>query len=246
MNVGPTPPGTLPPLPRTATGWPTVVGVLCMVLGGLGLTGMMWNVLASSEQMTDPFGLRDWSERETRRLEDEPPMTSQPSEDIEIDWPDGKKTRVSFPKPEPVTIEVEEDPSPQQMEELVRLTNPYHGGSLGSVLLTALAALAKSLLVLGGFLLYRRRPAAKGFLLGTAMFLILESVVSQALMMHGILSFRGFGGKMGEEFFRGILLASQVGGLIFSLAGPVFLLIWFNRRKIVREVESWRTETIAH
>jgi len=217
-----------------------------MVFGGLGLTGLAWNVLASSKQMADPLGIYAWNERETRRIEEESLVASQPSEDVEIEMPDGEKIRVSFPKPEPATTQVEEAPAPRQVgEEMSRLTNPYHGRSVWSVLLMALAMLAKSLLVVGGFLLYRRRPVARGLLLGTAALLVLETLLAQSIVLNGILSsqgfgLRGFGGKMGEEFFRGAVLFGTLIGLVFSLAGPVFLLIWFHRRKIIREVESWR------
>jgi len=97
-----------------------------------------------------------------------------------------------------------------------------------------------AVLLVGGVLLLKRRPAARPLHIAFACMeiplLCLGAVMSVVLM-----------GQMnlptgpGTEVAKAMMPVFVVCSIVIWIAYPVFLLIWFLRRKVRQEVASWRT-----
>jgi len=89
-------------------------------------------------------------------------------------------------------------------------------------------------LLAAGIMLVLRKPAARPLYLGYACLAVVTCVVGLAVT---VLAFSGSG-------MEGPAAAGMYGGIACSLplglAFPIFLLIWFLRGSIAREVAGWR------
>ncbi len=104
----------------------------------------------------------------------------------------------------------------------------------------------------GGVMLLQRRAAAAmmlklwaGVYLATQALLIIVTAVLAMAASDSLLAELAEEGVEAEvlEFLRGAWTLIVIGGSLFSFLwlaiAPAFLLIWFRRKKIQREVESW-------
>lgn len=118
----------------------------------------------------------------------------------------------------------------------------------------AVYAVLGVLLLVTGVAMIRRRPVARPLALNWAWLKIVASGfgavvgwITQKANVQAIASPDGTGamsagmGSMMEAF----AIAAVVGTLLFALALPVFMLVWFTRRTIREEVRGWRAEASA-
>ena len=112
--------------------------------------------------------------------------------------------------------------------------------------MSLILALAAGLLLLGGMSLVRRghRAASILFIWSILKILLLFANVSLQLALQSQVMDQAATELQPVPGGRAILFGSMaVGlscGLIFALAGPIFLLVWFRRRVIKEEVATWK------
>ncbi|MHC4443904.1 MAG: hypothetical protein ACYTF1_02960 [Planctomycetota bacterium] len=185
--VPPTEPGQMVIPPRPSS-WATVIGIIAIVLGALGILGVIWGAIASyfAESMM--------------------PMMSATQRAELIDS--------------------------MKEYELLTMVN----GMLGLVVAV--------LLLIAGIGLIKRRPWSPKLCKTWA---VLKMVVAVIGMVVGIImqqsTFEAMSQQsnvpgFGQWMFVGMLIGTCF-GLIWGWALPVFMLIWFSRRKIKEEVVSW-------
>ncbi len=178
------------PGPAERASWPGVVGVICIVFGGLGILGGVWGIIA--------------------------PLFNE--------W------LASLMPPEQ-----------QATMEAAAKVNPYPVAT--SLFMLAIAAL----LLAGGIGLVRRRGGAIGLLRAWAAIKIVWVIVGTFVglhMTHALMeemqNQMGSGPAPGmEAIMTASLVFGVVVGILWGCALPVFVLIWFSRRKIRNEVASW-------
>jgi len=128
-----------------------------------------------------------------------------------------------------------------------------------ATLMPILAAVLGTLLLISGILLIMRRRVASSLMLVWAVakiaFVIVQAPLNMAMqkeMMPRMMeqqkkiieaSSKGSGQKIEAPDMSGIMdVAAGVGavvGVVWGMALPVFLLIWFSRRKIREDMASW-------
>jgi len=110
-----------------------------------------------------------------------------------------------------------------------------------SIIQTILSLILSALLVTGGILLLKRRPVSRPlhliYALGDIVISVFGLLVSVPVLRQVFAQTNTGAAPKGAMVAVGII--SGVVGATIALAWPVFLLIWFCRRKIVREVRSW-------
>jgi len=97
------------------------------------------------------------------------------------------------------------------------------------------------LLLAAGICLLKRRPVTRGLHTGYAIANICRAVLTAVLMMTMVLPAVRDAAARGEvevALTVGIVVGA-IGGLLGGMAYPVFLLIWFGRSKIARQVRQW-------
>ncbi|MBN1513150.1 MAG: hypothetical protein JXB13_14135 [Phycisphaerae bacterium] len=178
------------PAPAQPTSWPKVLGIICIVFGGLGILGGVWGILSPV--------FNEW-------LASLMPPQQQAA-----------------------------------MEEAAKV-NPYPVAT--SLFMLAIAAL----LLAGGIGLVRCHGHAIGLLRGWAVIKIFWVIVGTFVGLHmtrelmeemqkqtGSGPVPGMEAIMTAGFVFGVVV-----GILWGCALPVFVLIWFSRRKIRNEVASW-------
>ncbi len=181
---------TANPAPAEPASWPKVLGVICIVFGGLGMLGGVWGIMS--------------------------PLFNE--------W-----------------LAALMPPEQQATMEAAAKVNPHPVAT--SLFMLAIAAL----LLAGGIGLVRRRGGAIGLLKAWAVIKILWVIVGTFLGLHASPELmEGVQKQMGSSPAPGmeaIMWASVVFGIVAGIlwvcALPVFVLIWFGRRKIRNEVASW-------
>lgn len=112
--------------------------------------------------------------------------------------------------------------------------------------LSVLATLIALWLLLGGIGLLKKRPAAAGKIKAWAkvkIAFVLLMVGVQALIQTDVFSATqtqtGGGFSMPEGFVLVMVGLTVIFMLLWGLALPVFMLIWFGRKSIKNDVEKW-------
>jgi len=91
------------------------------------------------------------------------------------------------------------------------------------------------LLLVAGILLLKRRPAGRTLHLVHAMISMVMAVFGAVITVMIV-------SRMAEGApapMRAAFIGGAIGGTVFGMAYPIFLLVWFFRRKIVDEVYTW-------
>jgi hypothetical protein len=94
-----------------------------------------------------------------------------------------------------------------------------------------------AVLLAGGIMLVRRRPAARPLLLGYSAFVIILTVANGFLTYLLIAQLTADGAP--QELVRTMSVAVVIGSIL-GLAWPMFLIIWLMRRPIRDEVATWQ------
>jgi len=103
-----------------------------------------------------------------------------------------------------------------------------------------LGVLLQGLLLIAGVLLLKRQAAARALHLAYAPLAIVLAVAGMAITYPVMRSAFEQTGLQQMPAIGPAIVASVIGGMIFSLAYPVFLLVWFLRGRIADEVRSWK------
>ena len=200
-QMAPPPPPVFPqpaPVPASAprrSAWPTAIGVISIVLGGLGLVCISVSVT--------------WNAMQFR-------MPNQMAQEMPFVMPDWF------------------------------LTYQTVAGLLQMVV--------SILLLVAGILLLRRRPAAGWLHLLYAVLGLTLAIVGAIVTYHAMeevsASFEQSEGLEDMPPFVRAMMTSQmrsgsIMGVIFAAAYPAFLLVWFLRGPIRREIASWRVAPSA-
>lgn len=176
------------------TTWPITIGIICIVMGGIGVAMYGWGVIA-------PFLMPDWK------------------------W----LGRVSG----------------------AGTTEAIGIWKIPLAIMDGLVCLVTVLLVLGGIELCRRRArGAKGIFVWAVLKLLLTIplVILTAAMQQDQFKAMGASGQM-PAMPPAMTVAMVVGTAIFSAIWyallPTFLVIWFTRPGIKKEVASWRPQPVS-
>jgi len=124
--------------------------------------------------------------------------------------------------------------NPQQQELMASLPGWYQSYTRAGTFVGAGIAV---LLLGGGILLLKRRPACRPMLLTYAVLAILSNLIGTAATFKAFSNMSGTG-QQAEVMRVGMVVGAVVGAAV-GLALPVFLVIWFLRSKIRMDMRSW-------
>lgn len=114
-----------------------------------------------------------------------------------------------------------------------------------TAIIAPIGAVVALILTIGGILLLMRKPACRMLLLGWAVLKMLYAVVASFIsygaskkmtstLMSGDDMPEGMDGMM-----SGIAAGGAVVGTLWAWALPIFLIVWFLRKPVVAEIQSW-------
>lgn len=225
-QAGPNVPSYSPPVKRTV--WPKVIGIISIVIAGLGmLCGTCNTISGIAGRAMVPF---------MRGMFKMPMATSRPT---------------TGP-----TMPIDPKAAADMMDKLLEGMTPLYTIQAITSFVGLLAAI---LLLVGGIKLIRRRRCAQTLHLVYAILGIISVCVAIALHSYsmsimtdtmGGLPFGemdpGMDPAMGEQMSNlmraQFSMMSVFGAIMIGATGlpyPVFLLVWFLRPKVRREVEGW-------
>lgn len=106
---------------------------------------------------------------------------------------------------------------------------------------TVVGLAVSALLLAAGISLLKRRRVTRGLHTGYAIVNICRAVLTAVLTMTMVFPAVRDAAARGEieGALPVIIVAGAIGGLLSGMAYPVFLLIWFGRSKIARQVRQW-------
>ncbi len=232
-QAGPNVPSYSPPAKKSA--WPKVIGIISIVIAGLGmLCGTCNTISGIAGSAMVPF-IRSFAKM--------PTATSRPTT--------GE------------TMPMDSQAAPDMMDTMFKALGPLY---IIKAITSFLGLLAAILLLIAGIMLVRRRRRGQTLHLVYAVVGIISVGVAIALHSYsmsimtdtmGGLPFGkmepGMDPAMGEQMsnlMRAQFSMMSVFGAIMIVATglpyPVFLLIWFLRPKVRREVKGWNGEAVEY
>lgn len=133
-----------------------------------------------------------------------------------------------------------------EMELQVSNSMPYPVMQGGVMLLELVISV---LMLVGGIMLLRRRRSARGLLVGTAWLDLISNTVAAVvgfLVVQAQMKAMQENAEVAQQVPAGFgTLVQGAGGVmvfvqwLFLAIWPVFVLIWFSRRRIRESVEAW-------
>lgn len=98
-------------------------------------------------------------------------------------------------------------------------------------------------LAIGGVMLLKRRRLGRTLHIAYALIGIVLAIAGTAvgIVMMNHMTMPGNQPVKLQPVIRIVAIAAVIIGLLFSLAYPVFLLIWFSRAKIKKHIQTWQS-----
>lgn len=188
--VPPTRPGVMPGISRPPV-WPTVLGVICAVAGGLGAVGAVGQLLA------------------------------------------------------PLFLGMVRDTlGDTGAEELMGMVEKH---AVHSMVLYGFGLVLAVVLLIGGVLVAKRRAGGVTLLLWWSLArvpwtvgLLWLTFLTQREQMKFMMAQQGAPVPQFKAIMTGVNVGTLVFVAIWSMALPVFLIVWFRREKIAAQIKEWR------